>query len=136
MIVKITDGKDIRRFTANTNSMTYASIHKRAAEAFNLGSKDFKLKYKDDEGDMITMSTDDEISEAITVTLKFEPPVLRLSLEPSKDKSRSSTPDRDRPCEPNNDPPELKALFKSIKKQLPALLHGLPTSVKNNLENP
>merc|ERR1719367_1969053 len=33
MIVKITDGKDIRRFTTSTTSITYSAIHKHAAEA-------------------------------------------------------------------------------------------------------
>merc|ERR1719274_426213 len=50
LIVKITDGTDIRRFTANVADLTFESVQKRTAEAFGLGVKDLKLQYKDDEG--------------------------------------------------------------------------------------
>jgi len=125
MIVKITDGKDIRRFTTSTTSITYSAIHKHAAESFNLGPKDFKLKYKDDEGDQITMSTDAEILEAVGLTLKLEPPVLRLTLV--KD-SRASSPAKERAAP--SGPPELAALLNNIKDKLPELVEQLPSAIK------
>jgi len=129
MIVKITDGKDIRRFTTSTNNITYSAIHKHTAEAFGLGPKDFKLKYKDDEGDQITMSTDAEIQEAVSITLKLDPPVLRLTLV---NNSRPASPARGAPAA---DPPDLAALFKNIKEQLPALVEQLPAAVKSMIPN-
>jgi len=131
MIVKITDGKDIRRFTVSTTNLTYNSIHKHAADSF-VKEKKFKLMYKDDEGDQITMSTDAEIQEAVGLTLKLEPPVLRLTLVPIA-KSRDPSPEKER--ETPNEPPELAQLFKNIKQQLPTLLENLPASIKANLEN-
>ena len=125
MIVKITDGKDIRRFTTSTTNITYSAIHKHAAESFNLGPKDFKLKYKDDEGDQITMSTDAEIVEAVGLTLKLDPPVLRLTLV--KD-SRASSPAKERAAP--SGPPELAALLNNIKDQLPELMEQLPSALK------
>ena len=108
IIVKITDGKDIRRFTASTD-ISYDKIHKHAADGFNLGSKSFKLKYKDDEGDQITMSTDSEIQEAVSLTLKLEPPVLRLTLVPN---SRAPSPARG--AAEQDTPPELAAVTPKI----------------------
>jgi len=132
MIVKITDGKDIRRFTTSTQNLTYAALHKHASESF--GVKKFKLMYRDDEGDQITMSTDAEISEAIGLTLKLEPPVLRLTLVPNNTNSRNASPEKER-ATTDDESPELATLFKNIKKQLPTLLEHLPSSVKANLEN-
>ena len=43
--------------------------------------KAYKLKYKDDEGDQITMSTDRDLANAVAYTKTLEPPVLRLTLE-------------------------------------------------------
>ena len=36
LIVKITDGTDIRRFTANVADLTFESVQKRTAEAFGV----------------------------------------------------------------------------------------------------
>ena len=83
IVIKISDGKDIRRFTASTESMpiSYSTIYENLPEAFVLGSKAYKLKYKDDEGDQITMSTDRDLANAVAYTKTLEPPVLRLTLE-------------------------------------------------------
>merc|ERR1719313_1372641 len=91
IIVKISDGKDIRRFTTSAFNITYASVHKHTAEAFGLGAKDFKLKYKDDEGDQITMSTDAELADAVTFTKTLEPPVLRLTLEANRTRAEGGS---------------------------------------------
>ena len=80
LIVKITDGTDIRRFTANVADLTFESVQKRTAEAFGLGVKDLKLQYKDDEGDMVTMSSNDEMLEAIGLATSMVPAVLRLNV--------------------------------------------------------
>jgi len=79
LIVKTTDGTDIRRYTARADQMTYASLHKRVSEAFQITTP-FKIQYKDDEGDEITMNCDEELSEAVSLALKLEPAVLRLKL--------------------------------------------------------
>eukprot|EP00908_Phaeocystis_cordata_P024089 Transcript_6564.p1 GENE.Transcript_6564~~Transcript_6564.p1 ORF type:complete len:669 (-),score=322.57 Transcript_6564:230-2236(-) len=134
IIVKITDGKDIRRFTASTDTISYDKIHKHAADGFNLGSKSFKLKYKDDEGDQITMSTDSELAEAVAFAKSLEPPVLRLTLEAgSAVNGAACTPDG---ANTNAEtPPDLAALFNNIKEQLPQLVEQLPDAVKAMLPN-
>lgn len=81
MIVKVTDGTEIRRYTVNaTSDMTYKGVLKRTSELFGLAAKDVKLQYKDDEGDLITVSMDDEMAEAVKVARTSEPYVLRLTV--------------------------------------------------------
>ena len=141
IIVKISDGKDIRRFTASTENISYSTIHKNASEAFGLGAKAFKLKYKDDEGDQITMSTDSELADAVTYTKTLEPPVLRLTLgnvhahargeHASRTRAEGGSPTSNTAAESA----DLAALFQNIKEQLPGLVEQLPEAVKTMLPN-
>jgi hypothetical protein len=132
IIVKISDGKDIRRFTASAESISFSTIYKNTSEAFGLGSKAFKLKYKDDEGDQITMSTDRELADAVTYTKTLEPPVLRLTLEASNTRVGGRPTNT---CNTAAESPDLAALVQNIKEQLPALVEQLPEAVKTMLPN-
>ena len=63
LIVKISHGTEIRRFTWNNEPpRTWPALSKRVGELFEL-PKHFKLTYVDDEGDRITLSSDDELSD-------------------------------------------------------------------------
>ena len=150
IIIKITDGTDIRRFTASTESLTFSTIYKNASEAFGLGAKAFKLKYKDDEGDQITMSTDRELADAVAYTKTLEPPVLRLTLEANRTRaeggSQTINPKRAEGASQTSNPKpanntaaapsaDLDALLANIKAQLPALVDQLPEVVKTMLPN-
>ena len=77
--IKITDRTDTRRFTVPTGT-PYATIRQRASLAFGLDVA-IKLKYTDDEGDLITVSTDSELADAIAHTTTPENLVLHLTLE-------------------------------------------------------
>ena len=94
LIVKITDGTDIRRFTANVADLTFESVQKRTAEAFGLGVKDLKLQYKDDEGDMVTMSSNDEMLEAIGLATSMVPAVLRLNVSKTTNNPKTTSTTR------------------------------------------
>jgi len=85
LIVKISNananGTEIRRFTSQSNSLTWSALSKKAAELFDLqAASTLKLSYVDDEGDRITLSSDDELKEAVGLALKASPAVLRLSI--------------------------------------------------------
>jgi len=79
LIVKVTNGAEIRRFTATSDTLTWPHLSKRCAEMFDI-PKTFKLTYVDDEGDRITLSTDAELDEAKAMAFLAAPPVLRLSV--------------------------------------------------------
>ena len=65
LIVKITNGTEIRRHTARVDELSFNALHTRAAAAFNMPV--FALQYRDDENDDITMSCEDEMAEAVQV---------------------------------------------------------------------
>ena len=81
IIVKITNGTEIRRFTAQSNHLSWSSLSKNASSLFDLPmGSNLKLTYVDDEGDKITLSSDEELSEAVGLSLKNSPAVLRLTV--------------------------------------------------------
>ena len=54
IIVKITNGTEIRRFTAQSNHLSWSSLSKNASSLFDLPmGSNLKLTYVDDEGDKI-----------------------------------------------------------------------------------
>jgi len=127
LIVKITDGTDIRRFTANVADLSFDSVQKRTAEAFGLGAKDLKLQYKDDEGDMVTMSSNDEMLEAIGLATQAVPAVLRLTV---KTKVGAA------PAPPPTPPQDgVNELMQKISAQLPHLVHQLPEALRRLVPN-
>ena len=62
IIIKITDRTETRRLRVPPNTK-FATIQQRVSSRFGLAP--IKLKYTDDEGDLITMSTDSELAYAI-----------------------------------------------------------------------
>lgn len=126
LIVKITDGTDIRRFTANVADLTFESVQKRTAEAFGLGVKDLKLQYKDDEGDMVTMSSNDEMLEAIGLATSMVPAVLRLNVSKTttnNPKTTNTTTDTTTNTGGGAPPHDMNDLMQKISAQLPHLVH-------------
>ena len=125
LIVKITDGTDIRRFTANVADLTFESVQKRTAEAFGLGVKDLKLQYKDDEGDMVTMSSNDEMLEAIGLATSMVPAVLRLNVSKTTNnpKTTNTTTDTTTNTGGGAPPHDMNDLMQKISAQLPHLVH-------------
>mmetsp|Transcript_73196 Transcript_73196/g.122228 ORF Transcript_73196/g.122228 Transcript_73196/m.122228 type:complete len:620 (-) Transcript_73196:486-2345(-) len=136
LIVKVTDGTDIRRFTARAD-MTFAQLRKRVGKDFGLEPPEraFKLVYKDDEGDQITLASDDDFAEAVSIALKLEPAVLRLTVSgchvPDSSRARAEAqggatiaPDMD-----------LSALIATITSQLPAFVSQLPQAIHHLVSN-
>ena len=81
LIVKMTHQSEIRRFTMGADKLTYNTLLKRVADAYGHDLlKQLHLSYKDDEGDMITMSSDDELAEAVALAVGSTPAVLRITV--------------------------------------------------------
>lgn len=157
IIVKITNGTEIRRLTAQANTLTWASLAKQSAGLFDLPRKELKFTYVDDEGDRITISSDDELHEAAGLALKTSPAVLRLTIVVADPKpaTTTSTTTTDVPMSdagttakptttdtaagggvpPGGVPPggadELNAFFQNLAHQMPALVQQLPPGVRN-----
>jgi len=61
--LKVSLNNDIRRLSFNAKD--YQELHKQIAELFSIEIGNFSLKYKDDEGDMITIGTNEEFKESL-----------------------------------------------------------------------
>lgn len=74
--IKVAYDGEMRRFAAST----YEDLQERVSNLFGLES--FLLKYQDEEGDLVTVSSEWELEEA----LRCQGPVLRLNVEISEDR--------------------------------------------------
>lgn len=76
--VKISYGTEIRRVTLPNTS--YGSMLEHTSSLFGLPQADIVLKYEDDDGDKISMSSDMELQEALRLS-KATQKILRLFVE-------------------------------------------------------
>jgi len=126
---KIRFGDEVRRFTTTKDHLTFSAIHKRVKDLFDFGDQKFRLQYTDDEQDLITMSTDEEMTEAVTLASSAAPPILRITVkmndktkEEAKDsKKAASTPAAEAAPAATEPTPDLSSLMADISGQLPAL---------------
>ena len=95
VFLKVTDGHETRKFRV-TSELTFDQLKERLTGLFpSLGDgKDLQLQYRDTEGDLITLSSNEELQEVLTDTpdgavLKLhiktsiqEPLVLNIFSEP------------------------------------------------------
>jgi len=104
IIVKIAGNDQIRRWTAKADQVTFAALEQRVSETFK--TPKFTLTYKDDEEDDITLGCDEELADAIALSLKSEPSVLRLKLtDLRRSDSVDSTAGSEPPQPKSNAPP-------------------------------
>ena len=152
LICKLSYGAEIRRFTLKSEQMTYCDIQQRAAAILGLAGWHFNFQYRDDEGDMITMSSDEEMQEAVSLALSLEPSILRLAVKLDSERTHAK-PTESSPVVPAArletapEPsaatmPDLSVLLEKIGEQLPGLVphiaglvSQLPPTVQAMLNN-
>jgi len=144
LIVKLHYGTEIRRFTSsNPLELSWASLSERIQGCFFIPKKNMQVTYVDDEKDVITVSTDDELQEALGLTLASnQSSVLRLTiLAPTKDGDKTAPPPKamaapkaaSAPTLPPGLPAELGPFFDSLAKELPAAMASMPECLKQIL---
>jgi len=157
LIVKLHHGTEIRRFTT-TSHLNWAQLSERLTMLDGATKNDRKLTYIDDEKDVITISKDDELQEAIGLALLSTPAVLRLTLAgptvaeapkpnveaaQTRDAANNTTADESAPATgetprpsaalPPGVPAELAPFLDSLAKQLPAAMAAMPEALKSFL---
>merc|ERR1712023_110182 len=74
--IKVSLGEDIRRVSFPAPLTGFDELHAAVVKLFSV--QKVTLKYVDDEGDKITISTDDELQEALNLVSDRKPVLLRL----------------------------------------------------------
>jgi hypothetical protein len=67
---------DMKRFTLKTSEIKVSTLHQKARTLFKLADSDIiyggiSFKYKDSEGDWITIKTDEELADAVNEQLNL-----------------------------------------------------------------
>jgi len=155
IICKISYGTDIRRFTTDRanllSNVGWKALAKRVIDLFNLDKewKAVRLTYVDDEGDRITITSEDELAEAVALACNSSPAVLRLAVpeDGAKTKpatahvatnaSKPATTEKSTSASPSLDgaaaAEDIAAFVSNLAKQLPGVVHQLPESLRTLL---
>jgi len=99
LTVKSRKGKngEIRRATFQTPA-TYDAFVAKFAEVFGALTADQKLKFEDDEGDLVTLSTQSDYEEALRVVASSDPKILRITITTAHKEKDAAAKDAPRRC--------------------------------------
>ena len=78
--LKLKLGEEIRRISLYERS--FISLQKQIKELFGLNERSFTLKYKDEEGDLVTISSDEELIESFQ---SIKGNLLRIEIIPNNE---------------------------------------------------
>lgn len=82
LTVKSLYKNDIRRFPVNVNC-TWINFIGILSKLYDTDISTLRLTYRDEEGDDIAVTTDDELQEAFRLAVESKPPLLRLLIAPA-----------------------------------------------------
>ncbi|KAK1408212.1 hypothetical protein QVD17_39847 [Tagetes erecta] len=82
LTVKVEYADDMIKFQLSISQSTIVTFEKEIRMKFNLKLGSYKLKYLDEDGDWISLTSDQELSDCIQCTTKSHRNVLRLRVIP------------------------------------------------------
>ncbi|XP_063920080.1 protein TFG-like isoform X2 [Zophobas morio] len=118
LIIKVQLGDDIRRIPIHNEAITYDELVLMMQRVFRgklLANDDITIKYKDEDGDLITIFDSSDLSFAIQCSR-----ILKLQILPSSDKKSETVS-----ILSASDVINLKQQLKSIRNQVNKLLDSL-----------
>jgi len=89
---KLVGSDELRRRTISLvdGAIQTDELKATIAELFNLSPNTFKMFYRDDDDDLVTIESDDDIQEALTIVQLAAPkPILRLEVRPISEPEQS-----------------------------------------------
>ncbi|KAJ3043785.1 hypothetical protein HDV00_004192 [Rhizophlyctis rosea] len=89
MLVKIWLEADCRRFTQDKADITFEGVHEKASSLFQLELDAFIIKYKDPEGDMVTVASPVDLNDILRNDFPSGEGTLKLHVYPT---AMSATP--------------------------------------------
>ncbi|KAL6055605.1 ZZ-type domain-containing protein [Balamuthia mandrillaris] len=131
VVIKAFYGEEIRRLALETTSWKELSL--RLCSVFSLpDTTAIQIKYKDEEGDLITISTDEELSYAVT-SLDQDQPLLRLfvSLKPGTTTTTAATQEQQQaplPSSPVEQPQQQRDVVLAPNQLSPSPSASSPSS--------
>jgi len=120
-VLKITYKEQMRRITVNDQNLTFAELTNSLGQIFEKLPKNWVLKYVDDEGDEISVSSDKELQEGLRLLKSLKTPTLRFTIASIK-KNKSKEEKEHKDSNNNNDVASaLGESIEQISKQFPFL---------------
>jgi len=86
VVIKATHGSDIRRIAPSEGTLTFKELRRLLRKLYRSGAtgglpQAFEIKYTDDENDLVTISSDAELADALAYArARPQPQILRLTL--------------------------------------------------------
>eukprot|EP01135_Chromosphaera_perkinsii_P009595 Nk52_evm45s1810 gene=Nk52_evmTU45s1810 len=65
LLIKASFGEDLRRFNILANELNYEKLREKIVELFGFHRSDFLVKYSDEDGDMVTVTCDEELQNLV-----------------------------------------------------------------------
>lgn len=120
-VLKIVYGKDIRRCSiSDPASLTWPAVVRRIGDLLGVSMDTLHVTYTDDEGDLVSIYSTEELAEAIRLSKLSQPPILRLTV--SKKPTPPTSPPRARDgAEARAQAPDLNALLGALASEMPML---------------
>lgn len=80
--IKIQYKNELRRLAfANESDLSYNELANRVERLFGLSGRQFRVRYKDEEGDYVTVDTQEELQVALSIAQDSERKILRLEVD-------------------------------------------------------
>ncbi|KAI7730003.1 hypothetical protein M8C21_024637, partial [Ambrosia artemisiifolia] len=100
LTVKAEYEDDIIKFNLPISQATFVHVENEIGKKFKLSAKTYKLKYLDEDGDWITLTSDEELTDCIKSSRKSNRIVVRMRVLPSRQPicSRVQEEKKDIPC--------------------------------------
>jgi len=130
MNIKARLGEELRRTTLSSDSQTYAALFARLATLFNRPNipQTHNVKYQDDEGDWVDMSSDDELQIALSLA-RQQGYALQLTLQEKSEKEKNEPSPVQEPFNAFN---HLAEHFKDIAQQWGPVVERLAAVAAEN----